>query len=203
ARVLLRRNVARPYGSSALRSPSGTSANSSGIRVPTIPPELRGLLRSLERGGTGSASVEGVKGKARTVLEAALSQRGVPYSWGGGDAEGKSTGSCCSPSGKSGVSIVGFDCSGLTTYAFARAGIRLPRTASAQSQRGKRLRTLEQMAPGDLVFFSYIPGQDSAIYHVGIYLGDGKMINAARPGTRVRIDPVASMSGFAGGARLW
>lgn len=154
-------------------------------------------------GGTGSTNLEGVKGKARTVLETALSQRGVPYSWGGGDAKGKSTGSCCSPSGKSGASIVGFDCSGLTTYAFARAGISLPRTASAQSQRGKRLRTLKQMAPGDLVFFSYIPGQDSAIYHVGIYLGDGKMINAARPGTRVRIDPVASMSGFAGGARLW
>ncbi|MET8210333.1 bifunctional lytic transglycosylase/C40 family peptidase [Streptomyces sp. NPDC005373] len=161
---------------------------------------------SAAAGASGSrSSLKGVTGKARTVLEAALSQGGKPYSWGGGNASGKSTGSCCSPSGKSGAGIKGFDCSGLTTYAFARAGIRLPRTAAAQAGRGRRIPASAgqgALLPGDLVFFGYAPGRDSTIYHVGIYLGGGQMVNAARPGTLVRKDPVDAMPGFAGGARL-
>ncbi|MFD0602157.1 C40 family peptidase [Streptomyces aureus] len=129
----------------------------------------------------------------------------MPYSWGGGTASGPSTGTCCSPSGKSGASITGFDCSGLTTYAFARAGISLPRTAAAQSGRGRRILASAgqgALQPGDLVFFGYAPGRDSTIYHVGIYVGGGHMVNAARPGSAVRFDPVDAMPGYAGGARL-
>ncbi|MEV6057662.1 hypothetical protein [Streptomyces sp. NPDC052107] len=48
----------------------------------------------------------------------------------------------------------------------------------------------------------YAPGRDVTIYHDGIYVGGGRMINAARPGTAVRLDSVDAMSGFAGGARL-
>ncbi|MFJ9544386.1 C40 family peptidase [Streptomyces sp. NPDC101225] len=147
-----------------------------------------------------------VSGKARTVIEAALAQRGVPYSWGGGTAKGPTTGICCSPSGKSGASTRGYDCSGLTTYAFAKAGIRLPRTAAAQAGVGKRIPAglgPWALKPGDLVFYAYAPGHDSTIYHVGIYVGGGQMVNAARPGTTVRLDAVSAMSGYAGGARLW
>ncbi|MGP4001715.1 C40 family peptidase [Streptomyces sp. 8N706] len=150
-------------------------------------------------------SLKGTKGKVRTVLKAALSQRGVPYSWGGGTAHGPSRGICCSPSGKSGARITGFDCSGLTTYAFAAAGIRLPRTADDQAGRGKRIPASagrDALLPGDLVFYGYLPGNDYSIYHVGIYLGNGQMINAPRPGTTVRIDPIGAMTGYAGGARL-
>ncbi|MGW5637640.1 C40 family peptidase [Streptomyces sp. NPDC003832] len=146
-----------------------------------------------------------VTGKARTVVEAALSQRGVPYSWGGGNAGGLSYGICCSPSGKSGAGIKGFDCSGLTTFAYARVGISLPRTAAAQAGVGRRIPAglgTRALKPGDLVFYAYAPGRDSTIYHVGIYLGSGKMINAPRPGTVVRLDPVNAMPGYAGGARL-
>jgi cell wall-associated NlpC family hydrolase len=53
-----------------------------------------------------------------------------------------------------------------------------------------------------LVFFGYVPGRDSTIYHVGIYLGGGQIVNAARPGTFVRPDPVDAMPGYAGGARF-
>ncbi|MFJ3229134.1 C40 family peptidase [Streptomyces sp. NPDC086783] len=149
--------------------------------------------------------VGNVSGRARTVIDAALSQRGVPYSWGGGNANGPSNGICCSPSGKSGTSIRGFDCSGLTTYAYAQAGVHLPRTAAAQAGVGQRIpasRGTGSLRAGDLVFYAYAPGRDSTIYHVGIYVGGGKMINAARPGTVVRLDAVSAMSGFAGGARL-
>ncbi|MFF7987114.1 C40 family peptidase [Streptomyces sp. NPDC007901] len=146
-----------------------------------------------------------VTGKVRTVIEAALSQRGVPYSWGGGNAQGPSYGICCSPSGKSGTAIKGFDCSGLTLYAYATAGIQLPRTAAAQARIGQRIPSrlgTGALTPGDLVFFAYTPGRNSTIYHVGIYAGSGRMINAARPGTVVRLDSVNTMSGYAGGARL-
>ncbi|MGW0770756.1 C40 family peptidase [Streptomyces sp. NPDC002676] len=149
--------------------------------------------------------LKNVSGKVRTVIEAALSQRGVSYSWGGGNAQGKSYGICCSPSGKSGANIKGFDCSGLTQYAYARVGIQLPRTAAAQARAGQRIPAgLSTMAlkPGDLVFYAFAPGRDSTIYHVGIYVGGGQMINAARPGTVVRLDSVNAMSGYAGGARL-
>lgn len=141
-------------------------------------------------------------GDARTVVKAALDETGTLYSWGGGNATGPSPGTCCSPSGKSGVHITGYDCSGLTTYAYAQVGISLPRTAAAQSQRGKRIpasRGIGALKPGDLVFFGY--GSDSTIYHVGIYLGDGQMVNAPRPGTKVRTEPIWD-HGYAGGARL-
>ncbi|MGW4560995.1 C40 family peptidase [Streptomyces sp. NPDC004561] len=146
-----------------------------------------------------------VTGRARTVIEAALSQRGVPYSWGGGNADGPSYGFCCSPSGKSGANIKGFDCSGLTEYAYAKADISLPRTAAAQAGVGKRIPAglgTSVLEPGDLVFYATAPGRDSTIYHVGIYVGSGQMVNAARPGTVVRLDAVNAMSGYAGGARL-
>ncbi len=146
-----------------------------------------------------------VSAKVRTVLEAALSQRGVPYSWGGGNASGKSYGICCSPGGKSGTTIKGFDCSGLTLYAYAKAGIRLPRVAAAQAGVGQRIPArlgTGALNPGDLVFYATAPGRDSTIYHVGIYVGGGQMVNAPRPGTLVRLDAVNAMSGYAGGARL-
>ncbi|MEV5989326.1 NlpC/P60 family protein [Streptomyces sp. NPDC052051] len=154
---------------------------------------------------TKGPDLKNVSGKARAVIEAALSQRGVPYSWGGGTASGPSTGTCCSPSGKSGASIKGYDCAGLTLYAYAQAGIRLPRTAAAQAGAGQRIPArlgARALRPGDLVFYADAPGRDATIYHVGIYLGSGQMVNAARPGTVVRLDAVDAMSGFAGGARL-
>ncbi|MFF3207714.1 C40 family peptidase [Streptomyces sp. NPDC002962] len=149
--------------------------------------------------------LKNVPGKVRTVLEAALSQRGVPYSWGGGNASGTSYGICCSPSGKSGTSVKGFDCSGLTVYAYAQAGIRLPRTAAAQAGVGRRIPAglgTGALKAGDLVFYADAPGRDATIYHVGIYLGSGQMINAPRPGAVVRLDAVSAMPGYAGGARL-
>ncbi|MFM9632576.1 MULTISPECIES: C40 family peptidase [Streptomyces] len=143
--------------------------------------------------------------KVRTVLEAALSQRGVPYSWGGGNASGMSYGICCSPGGKSGTSIKGFDCSGLTQYAYARAGISLPRVAADQAGVGRRIPARSgagALEPGDLVFYADAPGRDATIYHVGIYVGSGQMVNAPRPGAVVRLDAVSAMPGYAGGARL-
>lgn len=111
------------------------------------------------------------EGDANTIVQAALDQAGVPYSWGGGTVDGPSEGF------DSGAGIVGFDCSGLTMYAAAQAGITIPRTTGGQIEAGKRIGSLEDAKPGDLIFW---PG------HVAIYMGDDKIIHAPQTGDVVR-----------------
>ncbi|MFG3384379.1 NlpC/P60 family protein [Streptomyces sp. NPDC047999] len=135
-------------------------------------------------GGKRTATTQ----QAATAIAAARSMLGRPYSWGGGNVHGPSTGICCSPNGSSGAAITGFDCSGLTLYAYAQAGITLPRTAAAQYAATEPVRNPR---PGDLVFYGSTP---ASIHHVGIYVGNGWMIDAPRPGTTVRYSPMDTMS---------
>jgi len=128
--------------------------------------------------------------QAATAVNAAESKIGTPYSWGGGNANGASTGICCSPNGSSGTNVTGFDCSGLVLYAYAQAGISMPRTAAAQFAASEPV-TPGQMRPGDLVFYG---SSAASIHHVGIYVGGGWIINAPKPGTNVRYDPMDMMS---------
>lgn len=138
------------------------------------------------------------------IVAAAMKKVGTPYSWGGGDASGASKGICCSPGGSDGRKVVGFDCSGLTTYAAAQVGIKLPRTAAMQALLRQQIPAsagLRALLPGDLVFFGFIAGSRAGVHHVGIYVGNGQMVNAPRPGTKVRVEPVWS-DGYAGAVRL-
>jgi len=77
----------------------------------------------------------------------------------------------------------GFDCSGLTQFAYGEAGVRIPRTAYAQYNRAEKVKK-EFLRPGDLVFFSTL-GEGAT--HVGIYLGDNKFIHAPSKGKKVQI----------------
>ena len=79
----------------------------------------------------------------------------------------------------------GFDCSGLTHYAFKSANIYIPRTAAAQYKHTKRV-SLSKMQAGDLIFF-HTRRTRARVNHVGIYLGNGKFIHAPRRGKRVSI----------------
>lgn len=112
------------------------------------------------------------------VIRRAGSQLGVPYSWGGGSLEGPSRGI------DSGANTVGFDCSGLTRYAFAGVGVLIPRYSGDQYTAGRQLPP-SQAKRGDLLFWGPGGGQ-----HVSIYLGNGQMIEAQRSGTPVKISPV-------------
>lgn len=103
----------------------------------------------------GSAYGEQPPGIPAAAASVAESMQGKPYAWGGE-----------SPSG--------FDCSGLVYYAYTEAGVRVPRTASAQYKAVRPL-YLHQLAPGDLVFF-VMPGRFPA--HVGVYLGDNRFVHA-------------------------
>jgi peptidoglycan DL-endopeptidase RipA len=123
-----------------------------------------------------------VRGSSLGALaaRAALRWIGTPYSWGGGNAAGPTLGIA------QGAHTVGFDCSGLVTYAWARAGVPLTHYATAQYNAGPHP-TRDQLRPGDLVFFAHNPANPSTIHHVGIYIGGGQMVEAPFTGARVRI----------------
>ncbi|GAA2043446.1 C40 family peptidase [Yaniella flava] len=85
-----------------------------------------------------------------------------------------------------------YDCSGLTSAAFAQAGIDLPRTSSAQYSGGQKV-SLDNLQAGDLVFWSS-NGSASGIYHVAVYVGDGQIAQARNPQSGVSIDSLDSYS---------
>ncbi len=117
-------------------------------------------------------------GDAGTVaVRAAETQLGVPYVWGGEDPG------------------VGFDCSGLTEWAWGQAGVSLPHYSGSQMADSAPV-PISDLQPGDLLFYG--PGGS---VHVAMYVGGGMMIEATLPGTVVRIDPVRFGTTFAGAGR--
>ena len=124
--------------------------------------------------------------KIETVISRAESQIGVPYAWGGGDANGPTKGIRDGGVADSygDYNKVGFDCSGLVLYAFAGVGISLPHYTGYQYQKGTKVSPSE-MERGDLIFYG-----PSGNTHVAIYLGDGQMIEAPQSGQTVSISPV-------------
>lgn len=79
-----------------------------------------------------------------------------------------------------------FDCSSFTKYVFRQQGVRLPRTARLQSRLGQRV-SIKELRKGDLMFF-YVPGRyasNNIVGHVGIYMGNGKVIHAYPPGVKI------------------
>jgi cell wall-associated NlpC family hydrolase len=114
----------------------------------------------------------GVRGAAMT---AALAQRGKPYVWAAAGPDS-------------------FDCSGLIIYAYAQAGMAgLPHSAAAQASLGVPV-AQSDLQPGDLVYF------DNPVGHIGIYVGNGLMVDAAHSGTVVRVEPL--FTGYDGARRL-
>lgn len=101
------------------------------------------------------------------IVDYAKSLLGVKYVYGGTCPE------------------TGFDCSGFTKYVFEKFGIRLHRVAADQAEQGSEI-SQDRLIPGDLVF-SDTNGGNNGINHVGIYIGDGKFINAASGSTSGKV----------------
>lgn len=135
---------------------------------------------------TGQSTAGSSSQKVETVIARAMSQLGVPYAWGGGNANGPTKGirdgGVADAHGD--YNKVGFDCSGLTLYAYAAVGIDLPHYTGYQYQRGTHY-PVSQMKRGDLLFWG-----PNGHGHVAIYLGDGQMIEAPQSGSVVKISPV-------------
>ena len=113
-----------------------------------------------------AANYPAPSGMAGVAIQAALSQLGVPYRY-----------ATASPG-------VSFDCSGLTYYAWAQAGVSLPRTSRMQADSVPRV-PIAAAQPGDLLFY-YSP-----ISHVGIYLGNGQLVHAPNSSTHVKVSNVS------------
>ncbi|MFR4189341.1 MAG: NlpC/P60 family protein, partial [Corynebacterium variabile] len=134
--------------------------------------------RWIDRNGPIDVDVEEFLNEASAlaggVVGAAMSKLGSPYSWGatGPDA---------------------FDCSGLMFWAYQQMGKSIPRTSSAQIAGGTPV-SREQLQPGDIV------GYYSGVSHVGMYIGDGKIVHASDYGIPVQVVSVDSMP-FAGASR--
>ncbi|MBB5933434.1 cell wall-associated NlpC family hydrolase [Streptomyces zagrosensis] len=118
-------------------------------------------------GEAGVAGAVTVSSRAAAAVRAAQQAVGSPYAWG-----------------QAGPSA--YDCSGLTQWAWHRAGVSVPRTSQGQAGAGQRV-PLSQAQPGDLVVY-----RDDAS-HVGMYVGSGQVIHAPYPGAQVRYDPVQMM----------
>jgi cell wall-associated NlpC family hydrolase len=113
---------------------------------------------------------------AQVAVDTAMAQIGDPYVWAAAGPDA-------------------FDCSGLTQYAYAAAGVSLPHSSSMQSQMGTPV-SRSQLQPGDLVFF-YSP-----VSHVGMYIGNGQMVHASTSGQPVQVASIDSMGSFSGARRL-
>ena len=109
------------------------------------------------------------------ALDFAESQIGKPYRWGGA---GPAT----------------YDCSGLTMVAWAKAGVSMPHSAQYQYDMTARV-PISQLQPGDLVFF----GTPTDVYHVGMYVGGGSMVDAPETGQDVMIQPIYELNLLTGG----
>jgi len=133
------RLAAEAAQAAASRSPAGTSGSAAALANAPVAP-----------GGAGA-------------VQAAKTQIGVPYVWGG-ETPG-----------------VGFDCSGLTQWAWRQAGVGLPRTAQAQYDAVVHI-PLSDLEPGDLVFWN---DGTSSVQHVAIYVGGGEVIQAPETGENV------------------
>ncbi|MEV6183300.1 NlpC/P60 family protein [Streptomyces sp. NPDC052015] len=124
-----------------------------------------------ERTDTPGKPAPVVKGSAATAITFARAQVGKPYIWGGTGPRG-------------------YDCSGLVMRAWQKAGVSLPRTTWGQIRAGEAT-TRARLVPGDLVV-SYGGG------HVALYIGDGKVIHAPRPGRTVTVAPLPHPSDVVG-----
>ncbi|MGY1832171.1 NlpC/P60 family protein [Geodermatophilus sp. SYSU D01180] len=121
-------------------------------------------------------SAVGGSGAAQTAVQTALAQVGDPYVWGAGGPNA-------------------FDCSGLTQYAYAAAGISLPHSSSMQSRMGTAVSRAD-LQPGDLIFY-YSP-----VSHVSMYIGNGQMVHASTSGQPVKVVSVDSMGGITAMRRI-
>ncbi|MCM3352700.1 C40 family peptidase [Bacillus halotolerans] len=115
---------------------------------------------------TDAALVQNKKGTAEDIIQTGVRFLGLPYLWGG-------------------ISGFGFDCSGFMYSVFKANGYRIPRDAGDQAKTGKEV-PLHDIGAGDLLFFAYEEG-NGAIHHVGLSIGDGKMLHSPKTGKSIEI----------------
>jgi peptidoglycan DL-endopeptidase CwlO len=159
---------------SASSGSGGLSAGGNTASASTSGSDLISLLLSARAagGGAGTTTAPTTTGPSGADAVAEADKfLGTPYVWGGS-----------SPGG--------FDCSGLVQYVYGQLGVNLPRTSQEQATVGTAVSGLAAAQPGDLIFFAGSDGTASSPGHVGIYVGNGQMLDAPYTGTNVQIEAV-------------
>lgn len=146
-----------------------SAATAAGLVVDASRPPA--VATSSPAGATDASPMVAGTDRESAITGKALQYLGVPYLWGGTD-----------PS-------KGLDCSGFTQLVYKSQGVDLPRVSSQQATAGRAVPSMAEARPGDLLFFDYSP-ERPGIDHVGIFMGDGKMIAAPQPGEVVKIQSV-------------
>jgi peptidoglycan DL-endopeptidase CwlO len=188
------RSLGVPASNAIVISASPASVTSLAARIKEILPNGASVqpLVTLKAGPSqagiapSSASADGgamTVAQLTVALRAAESRQGLPYVWG---AAGPGS----------------FDCSGLVQWAFAQAGVVMPRVAADQARTGPAV-PVSQLEPGDLLFYHTDPTAPGYISHVAIYLGNGQMIQAPAPGMNVEVVPADFGPEFAGAIRVY
>jgi cell wall-associated NlpC family hydrolase len=154
-------------------------------RIAEVKPALD-RLSAADRADLGGVKDNGVylgpPGAANDALQAALSKRGSEYEWAAaGPGE--------------------FDCSGLTMWAYNQAGIKLPHSSRSQFTLGRAV-SINDLQPGDLVFYDDGTGNPSRIHHVGMFVGDGKMVDAPQEGRLVDVRSIKGDGHYIGARRI-
>lgn len=163
----------------AARMRQASSAVSSLLGTPDVKaltgsPAGRRLLQS-GGGAGGGASIKAGKGVRGQIVRTAANQLGKPYVWGGSNP---------------GTS---FDCSGLVQWAYDKVGIKLPRVSADQARYGRRVPT-SQLRKGDLVAWDN-SSRNVGADHIAVYIGNGRIIEAAKTGTPIRVRPLGQNEG--------
>ncbi len=182
--------VGNAAGDTQATSAAGTSASTSATTAAPVTTTSAAPVTTTTAAPVTSTSVAPVTSTTATpggsasylpasgwqlALDFAESQIGKPYRWGGA---GPAT----------------YDCSGLTMVAWAKAGISMPHSAQYQYDMTARV-PISQLQPGDLVFF----GTPTDVYHVGMYVGGGSMVDAPETGQDVMIQPIYELNLLTGG----
>lgn len=146
--------------------------------------ELQQQQQGGSAGGSASGNTNTDSGNApSSVVDIALAQVGKPYVWAAGGPGS-------------------FDCSGLTSYAYAQVGVSIPHQSQQQynlvARKGHLVYDIGSLKPGDLVFWGN-GGSASAIYHVGIYIGGGRYVHASSPGVGVITSTLGTGGNYVGG----
>jgi cell wall-associated NlpC family hydrolase len=136
--------------------------------------DARASRSASERVDLGNATA--ASARAQAAFDAAKTQIGKPYVYGA-------------------TGTASYDCSGLTSWAYAQAGVSIPRTSQAQANAGTRIYSESQLQVGDLVLFY------GDLHHVALYAGNGMVLHAPRTGTTVRYESINNMP-FQFGVRI-
>lgn len=150
-------------GPGSLAGSAGAPAGLGGIAG--LVPGLTGLTGPGSTAGVANGYGSAPSPAVATVISSAMAELGVPYLWGG-------------------TTSAGWDCSGLVQHAYRQAGVEMPRVSRDQARMGVEVPSIDLARPGDLLAFG------SPVDHIGIYLGDGKMIQAPKAGDVVKVSDI-------------